>query len=98
MAALHSELLKDTVLKDFYEMWPERFSNKTNGVTPRRFVGLANPGLRKLLDETIGTGWLTDLYRLRALEPLADDPAFQRKWRAVKRENKARLSRYVASI
>ena len=64
-------------------------------MTPRRFVGLANPGLRKLLDETIGTGWLTDLYRLRALEPLADDPAFQRKWRAVKRENKARLSRYV---
>ena len=95
VAALHSELLKDTVLKDFYELWPERFSNKTNGVTPRRFVGLANPGLRKLLDETIGTGWLTDLYRLRALEPLADDPAFQRKWRAVKRENKARLSRYV---
>ena len=97
VAALHSELLKDTVLKDFYEMWPERFSNKTNGVTPRRFVGLANPGLRKLLDETIGTGWLTDLYRLRALEPLADDAAFQRKWRAVKRENKARLSRYVAA-
>ena len=96
VAALHSELLKDTVLKDFYEMWPERFSNKTNGVTPRRFVGLANPGLRKLLDETIGTGWLTDLNRLRALEPLADDPGFQRKWRAVKRENKARLSRYVA--
>ena len=95
VAALHSELLKDTVLKDFYELWPERFSNKTNGVTPRRFVGLANPGLRKLLDETIGTGWLTDLYRLRALEPLADDPAFQRKWRAVKRDNKARLSRYV---
>ena len=95
VAALHSELLKDTVLKDFYEMWPQRFSNKTNGVTPRRFVGLANPGLRKLLDETIGTGWLTDLDRLRGLEPLADDPAFQRKWRAVKRENKARLSRYV---
>ncbi|WP_293309474.1 glycogen/starch/alpha-glucan phosphorylase [Mycolicibacterium sp.] len=95
VAALHSELLKDTVLKDFYELWPERFSNKTNGVTPRRFVGLANPGLRALLDETIGTGWLTDLDRLRRLEPLADDPAFQRKWRAVKRENKARLSRYV---
>ena len=97
VAALHSELLKDTVLKDFYEMWPERFSNKTNGVTPRRFVGLANPGLRKLLDETIGTGWMTDLDRLRGLEPLADDAAFQRKWRAVKRENKARLSRYVAA-
>ncbi len=95
VAALHSELLKDTVLKDFYEMWPERFSNKTNGVTPRRFVGLANPGLRRLLDETIGTGWLVHLDELRGLDPLADDPAFQRKWRAVKRENKARLSRYV---
>lgn len=95
VAALHSELLKDTVLKDFYEMWPERFSNKTNGVTPRRFVGLANPGLRKLLDETIGTGWLVELDQLRGLEPLAGDPVFARKWRAVKRENKARLSRYV---
>ena len=95
VAALHSELLKNTVLKDFYEMWPERFSNKTNGVTPRRFVGLANPGLRKLLNETIGTGWLVHLDELRGLEPLANDAAFQRKWRAVKRENKARLSRYV---
>ena len=59
MAALHSELLKTTVLKDFYELWPERFSNKTNRVTPRRFVALSNPGLRSLLDETIGEGWLT---------------------------------------
>ena len=61
VAALHSELLKASVLKDFYEMWPERFSNKTNGVTPRRFLALANPGLRELLDRTIGDGWLTDL-------------------------------------
>ena len=63
VAALHSELLKDSVLQDFYELWPERFSNKTNGVTPRRFLALANPGLRELLDDTIGDGWLTDLDR-----------------------------------
>ncbi|MCH9728695.1 MAG: glycogen/starch/alpha-glucan phosphorylase [Actinomycetia bacterium] len=97
VAALHSQLLKTTVLKDFYEMWPERFSNKTNGVTPRRFLGLANPGLRKLLDDTIGEGWMADLERLRALEPLADDSAFQNRWRAAKRGNKARLADYVLS-
>ena len=97
VAAMHSELVKTTILKDFYEMWPERFSNKTNGVTPRRFVGLSNPGLRTLLDETIGDGWMVDLPKLRALEPLADDPEFGRRWRAVKRENKARLSDYIAA-
>jgi len=95
VAALHSDLLKTTVLKDFYEMWPARFSNKTNGVTPRRFLGLANPGLRTLLDDTIGGGWMVDLERLRALDPLADDPEFQRRWRAVKRANKARLADFV---
>ncbi|MGB0970797.1 MAG: glycogen/starch/alpha-glucan phosphorylase [Mycobacterium sp.] len=97
VAALHSQLLKTTVLKDFYEMWPQRFSNKTNGVTPRRFLGLANPGLRRLLDDTIGGGWMADLERLRALEPLADDFGFQNRWRAAKRENKARLADYVLS-
>ena len=68
VAALHSELLKESVLKDFFELWPERFSNKTNGVTPRRFLALSNPGLRELLDETIGDGWLSDLDKLRGLE------------------------------
>ncbi|MCB0949330.1 MAG: glycogen/starch/alpha-glucan family phosphorylase, partial [Mycobacterium sp.] len=97
VAALHSELLKETVLKDFYELWPERFSNKTNGVTPRRFLGLANPGLRELLDDTIGGDWMVDLERLRRLEKLADDATFQQRWRAVKRENKARLADYVRS-
>ena len=97
VAAMHSELVKTTILKDFYEMWPERFSNKTNGVTPRRFMGLSNPGLRALLDETIGGGWMVDLSKLRALAPLADDPAFGQRWRAVKRENKARLSDYIAA-
>ncbi len=95
VAALHSELLKETVLKDFYELWPERFSNKTNGVTPRRFVALSNPGLRDLLDETVGGDWLTHMDRLRKLEPLASDPVLQKRWREVKRANKARLADYV---
>ncbi|UXA08488.1 glycogen/starch/alpha-glucan phosphorylase [Mycobacterium sp. SMC-2] len=98
VAALHSELLKSSVLKDFYEMWPERFSNKTNGVTPRRFLALANPGLRELLDRTVGDGWLTDLGRLRGLEPLVDDAAFRREWRDIKRNNKARLAKYIHSV
>jgi len=95
VAALHSELLTSSVLKDFYELWPERFSNKTNGVTPRRFVALANPGLRELLDDTIGDGWLVELERLRELEPYADDAAFRGRWRAVKHANKERLADYV---
>ena len=95
VAALHSDLVKSTILKDFYELWPERFSNKTNGVTPRRFIALANPGLRKLLNKTIGTEWVVHLDQLRRLEPLADDADFQQKWRKVKRKNKARLSDYV---
>ena len=97
VAALHSELLTASVLKDFYELWPERFSNKTNGVTPRRFLALANPGLRELLDDTIGDGWLVDLEKLRDLEPYADDAAFRGQWRAVKHANKARLADYVRS-
>jgi glycogen phosphorylase len=95
VAALHTELLKASVLRDFHELWPERFSNKTNGVTPRRFLALSNPGLRGLLDETLGSGWVTNLGGLRQLEPLASDPAFLRRWRAVKRANKERLAAYV---
>ncbi len=95
VAALHSELLKASVLQDFYELWPQRFGNVTNGVTPRRFLALANPGLRELLDETIGDGWLTDLERLRGLEVYVDDRAFRESWRDVKRANKARLAEYL---
>jgi len=95
VAALHSDLLKASVLKDFYEMWPERFGNVTNGVTPRRFLALSNPGLRSLLNDTIGDGWLTDLSRLRELEAYADDPVFRQRWREIKRANKARLAEYV---
>jgi starch phosphorylase len=97
VAALHSELLKASVLKDFYEMWPERFGNVTNGVTPRRFLALSNPGLRTLLDDTVGDGWLSDLEQLRGLESYVDDPAFRERWRDMKRANKSRLAEYVHS-
>jgi len=95
VATLHSDLLKSSVLKDFYELWPQRFSNKTNGVTPRRFLALANPGLRELLDRTIGDRWLVELGALRKLESLAEDAAFRRDWRAVKQANKRRLAEYI---
>jgi len=91
VAALHTELLKSDVLRDFYEMWPEKFTNKTNGVTPRRFVLLSNPTMSALIDETIGSGWPKDMARLRELEPFADDPAFREAWRKVKTGNKNRL-------
>lgn len=92
VAGLHSQLLRDTVLRDFAELWPERFTNVTNGVTPRRFLQLANPRLSALITEAIGDGWLADLERLGELEPLADDPSFQDRWRAVKRANKQALA------
>ena len=95
VAALHSDLLKASVLKDFFELWPERFSNKTNGVTPRRFLALANPGLRELLNRTLGDRWPVELGTLRKLEPYVDDAAFRRAWRAVKHANKQRLAAYV---
>jgi starch phosphorylase len=96
VARLHTELLKRTVLADFAEMWPEKFTNKTNGVTPRRFVALANPGLARLLTATIGDAWVRDLDRLRALEERADDPAFHDAWRAAKREAKNRLATWLS--
>jgi starch phosphorylase len=91
VAALHSRLLTQTVLRDFAELWPERFTNVTNGVTPRRFIGLANPRLAELITEAIGPGWLRDLDRLIDLEPFADDAGFQDRWRTVKRANKVEL-------
>ena len=95
VAQLHSELLKQTVLRDFAELWPENFCNVTNGVTPRRFVALANPLLTELITEKIGDGWLKDLNRLRELERFADDPAFQQQWREVKLANKKRLAAII---
>jgi len=95
VAALHTELLKASVLRDFHELWPQRFSNKTNGVTPRRFLALSNPGLRRLLDTTLGTGWLTSLDTLRRLEAHAGDAAFREAWRGIKLDNKRRLAAYI---
>jgi len=95
VAALHTELLKADVLRDFHELWPEKFLNVTNGVTPRRFLALANPRLAALITEAIGDGWPKDLEGLRRLEPLAKDAAFRAKWRAVKRANKADLAAVV---
>ena len=95
VAALHTQLLKDSVLRDFHALWPERFNNKTNGVTPRRFVVLANPALSGLISEHIGAGWIRHTEELRRLEPLAEDPGFRRRWREVKRANKARLADHV---
>ncbi len=84
VARLHSELLRSVVMRDFAEMWPEKFCNVTNGVTPRRFVALANPRLAALITGRIGDGWLQDLNQLHNLEELAGDEKFQREWREVK--------------
>jgi starch phosphorylase len=96
VAALHSELLRRDVLRDFSEHWPAKFRNVTNGVTPRRFLLLANPALSGLITEALGDGWIRDLSRLRALEPLADDAAFRERWRAARRAMKERLAQLVA--
>jgi starch phosphorylase len=98
VAALHSELLRQTVLRDFAELWPERFCNVTNGVTPRRFVALANPGLARLITDAIGEGWLTNLERLQDLEKFSTDAAFISAFQAVKLENKRVLSRHVTHV
>ena len=96
VAQLHSDLLKQTVLRDFAELEPEKFCNVTNGVTPRRFVAVSNPGLTQLITGHVGDGWLRDLSRLRRLESLADDVEFQGQWRDVKLANKRRLAALIA--
>jgi glycogen phosphorylase len=95
VAQLHSELLRETVLRDFAELWPDKFCNVTNGVTPRRFVALSNPGLTQLITSRIGGGWLQDLNQLRQLERFADDAEFQQQWRDVKLANKSRLATLI---
>ncbi len=96
VAELHSRLLVEGLFRDFYELWPHKFNNKTNGVTPRRWLALCNPGLCDLLNDTIGRGWLRDLGELKRLAPLAEDPAFRERFRAIKRANKENLARLVA--
>jgi starch phosphorylase len=95
VAELHTELLKSNVLSDFYALSPEKFSNKTNGVTPRRWMVLSNPKLAQLLTERLGSGWIRDLEKLRRLEPLVDDEEFCQEWRAIKRHNKLQLSAFI---
>ena len=92
VAELHSKLLRERVLPDFAEMYPDRFTNVTNGVTPRRFLKLANPELSALITYKIGPDWVTDLERLRELDQFADDPAFVGALTRIKRENKVRLA------
>ena len=91
VAELHSNLLKKFVMRDFAEMWPQKFCNVTNGVTPRRFVALSNPPLAQLLTDRLGDDWLHDLNLLRELEKFADDSEFQEQWREVKQTAKSRL-------
>ena len=93
--SLHTELLKQHVLRDFYEFFPEKFSNKTNGVTPRRFMVLSNPRLADLITRRIGDGWITDLDQLRKLEALAEDKDFKTEWSRIKRLNKVDLSEAI---
>lgn len=95
VAALHTELLKKDVLRDFYHIWPEKFNNKTNGVTPRRWVLLSNPKLSALITEKIGKDWLTHTEQLRQLEQFINDREFCDRWRQVKQQNKQKLARYI---
>jgi len=97
VAKLHSDLVKSHLVPDFAQFWPERFNNKTNGVTQRRWLLACNPGLAELITEAIGDRWIRDLGDLRRLEPLANDPAFLDRFLAVKSENKRRLAVVVAA-
>ncbi len=95
VAELHSELVKSELVPDFYEMWPERFNNKTNGVTQRRWLLASNPKLANLITECVGEGWLFDLDLLRGLEAHVDDPSFREEFQSIKRENKQRLGQII---
>lgn len=95
VAALHSQLLGSKTLRPFYELFPAKFSNVTNGVSPRRFIALANPRLSDLLTGQVGADWLTDLRKLHQLESLADDPEFQAQWQAIKLANKQVLAQVI---
>ena len=95
VAELHSELVKHNLMPDFYDLWPEKFNNKTNGVTPRRWLLEANQGLAQLISSQIGDGWITDLAELSRLEPLVSDKKFLKKLDAIKHENKKRLAKLI---
>jgi len=95
VAALHTQILKDSVFKDFYKLWPEKFNNKTNGITQRRWLKLCNPKLSSLISEKIGDKWATDLYELKKIIPYGDDAEFQQRWFDIKRYNKESLAKYI---
>ena len=92
VSAMHSELVKDQLLVDFNEMWPEKFNNKTNGITPRRWLYQANPDLSRLITDNVGDGWITELDQLKGIEPLAEDTGFRADFRLIKHECKHRLA------
>jgi starch phosphorylase len=95
VAALHSQLLTQGLFRDFYELWPHKFNNKTNGVTPRRWIARCNPGLSSLVSEKIGDGWIADLQQISSIAGYADDPHFRQRWHEVKQDNKMRLAALV---
>lgn len=95
VSELHSELLKTRLFKDFYEMWPHKFNNKTNGITQRRWLHKSNVRLSDLITSTIGSKWVTDLYELKKLAPYKDNAAFREKWQKIKVQNKKALSDYI---
>jgi starch phosphorylase len=97
VAELHSRLLKQGLFRDFAGFWPEKFNNKTNGVTQRRWLAACNPELASLISDRIGQDWVTDLDLLEKLEPLADESEFQQQWRDVKQQNKVRLAANIKS-
>jgi len=98
VAAIHSQLLREMTVRDLAEMFPERFNNKTNGVTPRRWLLLANPDLASLITETIGEGWITDLSQLSQLHPLAEDKSFRGSFLAAKRAAKTRFAEWLQAV
>ncbi len=95
VAALHSELLIEGLFHDFYDLWPEKFNNKTNGVTPRRWIAYANPDMTSLISQKIGNDWIADLSKISQLESVVDDKNFQQQWHDVKQTNKKRLAALV---
>jgi len=95
VAALHTELLQQGLFNDFYQLWPERFNNKTNGVTPRRWLAHCNPELKALITDAIGEKWIGDLSELSRLRAQAEQPAFRQQWRHIKQQNKTRLAELV---
>ncbi|GAB5410658.1 MAG: glycogen/starch/alpha-glucan phosphorylase [Balneolaceae bacterium] len=95
VAALHSRLLKESMFKDFDEMYPDKFTNKTNGITPRRWLKQCNPELSSLITENIGNKWITDLDDLQKLAPLAEDKKFQKEFAKIKLSNKKKLAKYI---